>query len=291
MNNRIIAAVAFGSALILATYTLSGFGKAKTAPDPQKEVVTATAPVREYIPTTDSNNDGIPDWQDVLVNTTPLYMATDTGSSTYQTPTTLTDQLAVSFFEEYLRNKSFGNFGQTPDELVAKANENLKLETSDTLYTISDCLVTQDNSVASVKTYGNSMANILLGLPKRDDSYNEITILNQALSTNDETELSKLALVVDDYTTVRDGFLNIAAPAAMIKEHLDYINSVNAVLSDIRAMQNTFTDPLLSLMRLRRYNDDAKGLYTATLNWQNKIAELGVTYAANEPAAQVMIKQ
>lgn len=287
MNNRVIAAFCFGGALLLAAYTFSDFSQPPLpSEDSSVEVVTAKAPTREYIPTQDSNDDGIPDWQDVLLNTTPLTLAT--SSARYEAPTTLTDQLAVTFFEGYLRNKSYGQFGRSPEELVKLTNDSVLSQTQDLLYTTKDIIVTRDNSLPALKNYGNQMALAALALPTRD-SQNEIDILQRAVNSDNESVLEELDPLIADYELLRSGFLAVAVPTSLAKEHLDLVNSTNAILGDITAMKVVFSDPLLSLLRIQRYQDDSRGLSTSIVNLQTKLKRLGVTYGPNDPAAQVII--
>jgi hypothetical protein len=289
MNRRVIASFAFGSALVLAAYTFSDFGEptAQGNVDASLGVVAARAPERQYIPTTDSNNDGVPDWQEVLQTTEPIVVPEEPIA--YEAPESLTGSFALNFFESYIRNKSFGEFGNSPEQFINSARESLTEEVRDELYTINDISPTRDNSIEAWRRYANQMASIVINGPDEGTDRNELLIVEEAMSTGNMAVLQELEGIIRYYQVIREQFLRTTVPSDLAVEHLDLINATNAVLQNIRGFRQAESDPLYALMRLQRYQADVDTFYQAILNLQQKISARGVTFGPDEPAAQVMI--
>lgn len=293
MSPRVVGAFLVGSALVLTAYTFSDFGKKNNArnsgTDPRVAVVTAQAPERNYIPVADSNNDGIPDWQEILDGTEPI--ALDPATVDYEEPSTLTDQFARTFFEGYVRDKGYGEFGSSPEEIVANTSVNLQNQALDRLYTFDDIVIGTGNTVEDLKQYGNAIALVNLQNRIPVSTRNEIDIVDEAVASSNADVLQELDVIIESYTNIHDGVKNSAVPPRIAKEHLDYLNALNAVRNDITGMKQAFTDPLYALLRVKRYQDDVAGFYQTILNLQNAILDAGVVYSPDDPAVQVIINQ
>ena len=166
-NRRIVGAFVIGTALVVGAYTVSNFGESKQHVaargniDPDAGLVVGQAPIRPYIGTKDQNNDGVPDWQEALRNTEPIYLE-EIETETYEIPDTVTDQFAVNFFESYVRAKGFGAFGGTQEDVIEKNLRELEVAAQDELIgpEAVDAVITPTPD--NLRTYGNAIARILL---------------------------------------------------------------------------------------------------------------------------------
>jgi len=286
MTPRVKGAVLIGVALVAAAILIRSQSPARTPSSVSPVVAAPTfvteSPLRERIPVTDSNNDGVPDWQELLNNTKPL--ALPVATTTFTPPETLTDQFALEFFETYVRNEGFGAFGREPQEIINEASEELIAQVQDTLYTERD--ITIQNGV-DVRSYVNAVADTILTHTVPPGTPSELTIIEQAVATNSSEPLQQLRPIIVAYDGIIKSMEQTTVPSTMVKEHLNLLNAVLAVRNDIIAMQELFADPIVALLRLQRYQDDLLGLSNTLSDIYLSASRRGVVFDRTDTAAQV----
>lgn len=258
-QKRIAGAFLVGAALVAGAFVLS---KQTANTQTQGSVIATESPKREYVEIVDSNKDGVPDWQDALLNTEPISLLE--ASSTYQVPTTVTGKFAVGFFEDYVRSKTYGVFGDTQEELVTKSTQKLAEQAIDELFTEKDITIFPLNDTQTLKAYGNHIASIILAHPNNGDS--EVVILQDSIRYDKPERLDDLAPIALAYTTMIKELLEAPVPEKYVHNHLNLINALNAVREDIRGMQKINTDAMYTLLRMKRYEDDVLGMSNAITN-------------------------
>jgi hypothetical protein len=288
MSTRIKGAIAVGIALVIAAYVLATQQPVNTDEAAVTGLVPPTIAVdpglREYIPPTDSDGDGVPDWQELLDSTEPL--AVPENVRTFREPETLTDQFALDFFQTYMRNSSFGDFGQSPDELVAQASDELVEQAQDTLRTRADITII-GSSPAQLRTHANRVASVLNQARLAEGARNELEIVEDAVSRGDANILRELDPITQNYSLIITEMELMPVPDVMVKEHLDFLNTLVAVRNDIAAMRYLFSDPMFALLRLRRYTDDLRGLATAYDTFFASAREQGAVFEPGDPVYTV----
>lgn len=249
-------------------------------------VVVTEAAKREAIPIADSNGDGVPDWQEALQNTAPVEV-TEATSSFFMEPTTLTDQFALQFFEQMVRNEQYGDFGAAPEALVQNFSTKLAATAVDKPITEADILESGDNSPAALAAYGERLAIIMLS---HDDTSNEneAVILERALRDNNPEELRKLDDKISVYRNILTDTLATRAPSSVALEHVILLNAYQAILNDLVGMRNAFADPMEALLRVKRYQEDADGLARAIVIMAEKLTAGGAQWPANSPVYQII---
>ncbi len=239
-------------------------------------------PERKYIPPTDSDGDGISDWAEELLADREIISQELDPSDVYLPPTTLTGKFSVGFFQQYLTAKGFGTFSENKDELVKQATANLQREATDRIYTFSDIIFAPTDTIESIRAYGNTVATIVLE-HSEEVTENEVDILQRAMKQNDPSRLSQIDPAIASYENFLAMTLATPVPFSLRQEHVDLINVYNAILSDLKAMRGTFEDPLLGLLRLKRYNQDIEGLVYTYYNLDRALRRAGVLYQEDEP--------
>lgn len=269
MTTRVKGSILIGFALVASALVLSQYrgGIAPQAPaqavtDANNEPVTASAPKREAIPVVDSNNDGVPDWQELLNDTEPLVLPDE---DSFAQPETVTGQFALEFFETYVSNEGYGAFARSPEEIVDSASDSIIQQTRDRLYTEQDIKL-YAASPEQIRQYANAVADIMFAYPLPEETRNEIVIMEEAVTRGNRDALAELTPIQRSYESMVSDMLALPVPRTLMKEHLDLTNVYQALASSIAAMQNTYEDPLPALVRLRRYQDDVIGLNTAIEN-------------------------
>lgn len=277
--------------IIIATAFLMKYG-AQTQHAASIEAV-SNEPGRSYIEGADSDNDGTSDWEEELREMTlretedlPLL---EVGTSTESDgPSTLTESFARSFFESYVRTDVSGALtDETKDTFLTQSTDALRTQINEVLYTKNDIRV-GDDSASYLREYGNTIATIIT--KHSVDTENEIEILEHALAADDATLLTPLTNIEGAYDAMLTDTLSVAAPEALVMEHVMLTNALLVVRNDIEAMSLAFDDPLYSLLRVKRYQDDVLALYNSFKNIYVYLYEHGVTYADNEPASMFKVE-
>lgn len=288
MTTRIKGAILIGIALVVAALV---FARQQSVPDAPLNDYALEAPrivnepgLREYIPPTDTDGDGIPDWQELLDQTEPLAVASAT--TTFEAPDTLTEQFALDFFQSYMRNQSFGDFGQTPDDLIAEASDELVAQAQDELRTLED-ITTIDSTPTTLRDHANAVARAIDDATLPPGTRNELTILEDAVAQNNADVLTELEPIVRGYSGIITEMELTRVPNVMVKEHLDLLNTFVALRNDIAAFRFMFDDPMLALLRLRRYEDDVRGMATAYGNFFEAAREQGADLRPSDPVYTV----
>jgi len=276
-QKRIITAIIASTAIVSGALLLKGdpITFTNNSHNDANAIVVTAAPERSAIAIADSNNDGTPDWQESLLTTTPIAVAPETSS--YLPPDTLTDRFALEFFEQMVRNENNGAFGQSPEALVAASSQALVSQAVDTPITTKDITVGSDNSSAALASYGESIAAIIQ-LYSETNPQNEVTILESALRAQDEDLLTELDGKIAAYSKFLEETKQLIVPSKIVNQHLNLLNSYQALLSDITAMRNAFADPMLALLRLKRYQDDVFGLTISISTLYTTLTEQGASW-------------
>ena len=285
-RNKVLVAFGVGGLLVLLALYL----KLQTPPIESEEslavVATSDAP-RARIEITDSDGDGVPDWQEALQRSEPIIV--EDATEPYE-PETRTEQLAIDFFQDMMLSRNMGVVGQDPTELAEQAVAQISDLALDELYGVNDIVLSQDNSLPAVKAYSNQMATIVLEQEVSTDSLSEVEILKQAFTLDQPEMLDELDPILAGYKDMIDRSLATPVPSNYAKEHLDLINVYNAIYNDILAMKEGFNDPALVVIRLRRYEEDANTLFVALLNLQKKVLLEGVTFTESDPAYRFIVQ-
>ncbi len=261
INPKIIGATIIGFALVASAFTVSSLQSERTIPQPA--AVALGSQPRAPIAVVDNDNNGIEDWRDDFVTTEPVVL--DQASSTYTLPTTLTGKTSIGLLENYVRSKNYGPFGSSEEEIITNTVNYLAKETEIKFYNTPDITIMETWDDQDILNYANVVASTIY---KHNvaDTEGELAVLYDILSTNNSARLGELTALSEMYKNYRDDTLLIPVPAFLVKEHLDLINTYHSLHEDIKAMLLIFDDPAVTLLRLKRYEDDTTGLGYALQN-------------------------
>ena len=257
-------------------------------PEPQNEgpgtLTTATTPGRQYIASQDSDGDGIKDWEEELqkkvLEQTAQPIPEVAGE---ELEDTYTAQFARSFFEDFVEAKIPGSSPQNQEEFINSAVASIEASTESKLYTRADVKVI-DTSDFAIKDYGNRVADVVINhsIEKKEE---EALILKRALDDNDPEALKGIGPIKIAYKEMLEETKKISVPEALVKEHLLLLNSYQAMYDDLDAMEQTFTDPLYTIARIKRYEEDSEAFVLAFINMSSALDRLNVTFDETEPGA------
>lgn len=283
-NPKVIGAFLIGFALVAGAYVTSTFGQPRVQNTAALSAASGDAPTRVFIPVADTDADGVEDWRDQFVQA-PAVKISELTADDYTPPTTLTGQVGITLMEDLMRLKGGGPVASTEEQILKETVAGLTVAaTSDKIYDIKDIVLQPTTTNESIRAYGNALAEILIrynatGLPS------ELLILSDYLDMPTAENAAKLTKLATTYKNYRDNTLTTPVPKIFVKPHLDLINVYNALYVDIAAMADTGVDPMMTFLRLKRYEDDATGLRYALDNMYNAVVPYANVFGPNDPAA------
>jgi hypothetical protein len=283
---RIGGTFVLGILIVLGSFQLAE----KRNAGQENAALIATAPSRSYIAPVDADGDGIDDWEEDLTNRVidaiqvPSSTPQNTEGVAYEAPESFTGKFAEAFFSDYITRKSTSGSGEISDKesFISGAIKAIEVNTASKLYTLQDITMMPDSDEA-LRDYGNAIAGIMAR--NAIDNENEAVILKRALDTSDPSLLQNLAPIREVYEKTLAETLVTPVPTSLATAHTALLSSYEAIHTDIEAMEQAFTDPLLALTRIKRYEDDATALYISLKTIGKTLVTRGITYAKDEPGA------
>ncbi len=285
ISPKVTGAAIVGFALVGGAYVISGFGK--TANTQQVANVTNTTPSvqRVAIEVSDRDGNGIEDWRDEFIIAEPLII--DHSNSTYEQPDTLTGQTSVELLKQLMEARIY-SLGRTDQQIADNAVESLVEGTEQIFYGVDDVIVLNTWTNEDIVNYGNSMASIIQQY-NNPDLNDAATILLDIVRNDNYERIPELEAVADVYKAYRDNSLLVPVPSFLAKEHIDLINTYEAMFIDADALAKLKDDPLASLLRLERYIDDVTGLDLALENMYSALEPHASLFTMEDPAVLFVI--
>lgn len=279
INPKIVGATILGFALVGGAFTASNLTTPKEFPT-AAAVVTA-APQRDSLTVADNNSNGIEDWRDEFVTSKPIVV--DVATTSYVLPDTITGKMSVDFLENILQSKGNGPFGNTKEDIIENTVTDLTKEVERKIYDTPDISIITQYNDTDVINYANTVAATVYSnsIPGMEG---ELSILYDILENDNKDRIPELKKLVGVYENYRDDTLKIPVPALMVKQHLDLINTYQAIYEDISAMMLILDDPIVTLLYLKRYQDDATGLAYAFQNIYKAIEPYSDNFGKDDPA-------
>lgn len=283
-QRRVAGASLIGISLILGALVIKNFGE--TPQNVTESTVTAktiptTIPERDFISVTDSNNDGVEDWREEFVMQEPIELPTSTTTVAFAMPNTVTDQVGMQIFESFIRSKTNNIPTQSNEDIVAKTAGRIQGVAQDTLYTARDVTIIATDPVA-IRRYGNTMGQSMIN--HNVVSEGELEIMYQAVQTSDEAKLAELAPLAEMYRKLRDDAIATPVPDRFVEEHVLLINAYHAMYRNLTDFQIVFKDPIIALLRIKRYQDDATALGIAMNRMYRNAAPFASLFREDDPA-------
>ncbi|MEZ4103889.1 MAG: hypothetical protein R3B60_01230 [Candidatus Paceibacterota bacterium] len=285
-DSKVVGAFIVGFAIVAGTYVVKGMADPVSAPKDASLAAVSEAPPRVFIDVKDSNDDGLEDWQEKFLTPEPIYLKNEIDPN-YELPTTLTGQTGISLFSNLVSIKTANPFGRTPESVAEELAKDALEAGKDKMYDLRDISVSSDTSGEAVRTYANAMASAILD--NDSDAEYEIeslqNIMNSAMEGSEyQTDIDNLNKLANVYQKTINDSLVVPVPKQLVKVHLDLINVYNALKQDVEGMSQIMDDPLLTLVRLKRYEDDTLGLKLALENMYEVLVPYASQFDTNDPA-------
>jgi hypothetical protein len=244
--------------------------------------IDTSLPDRTFIPVVDTNSDGVEDWREEFVMQAPIELPATGTVAAFEMPTAVTDQVGIQVFESMLMTKANAQFAQTNEAIVSKTTDKLSTLASDTLYTTRDITTIPTDPVA-IRRYANMMGQSLIN-NNVVGSEGELEIVYAALQTNNPAQLEQLAPLATMYQKLRDEALATPVPERFATDHLNLVNAYHAMYRNLTDFGLIFDDPLVALLRIKRYQDDATALSLILSAMYRNAAPFASLFTEEDPA-------
>ena len=285
INKKVLGATLVGGALVCGAFALNNLKSnqvALTATVAPVQQIDTTLGDRTFIAVNDTNNDGVEDWREEFVVQAPIQL-TATGTPTaFTMPTTVTDQVGIQVFESLLKNKANVQFQQTNTQIVDRTTDKISSLAKDTLYT-KESITTVPTEPVAIRRYANMMGQSII-TNNVTGSEGELEIVYAALQTNRPEDLKKLEALALMYQKLRDDALAAPVPERFAEDHLNLINAYHAMYRNISDFGLIFDDPLVALLRIKRYQDDATALALILNAMYRNAAPFQSLFTEDDPA-------
>lgn len=272
----------------------------------------SAAAIKQNLIQSDTDGDGLQDWEETLWGTDPRLADTDadgaidgeevrdgrnplvpgpddsleeyptgTTAGTETADATATDQVAQQFIGQYLTLKQQG---VEMTEVQQEALVDSLLESAQTFPSLSrTAFSASDIFVGDVDayTYGNELASILnRHTPERVE--HELTILTRALEYGDDLELEKLVPIVEGYEGIIRDATTLSVPEGVRDIHVDFLNAALGVKEIISAMRAAFSDPIFALNEVSKYEEEVNRLSEAMDDLKLYFIESGTRFGPTD---------
>lgn len=200
------------------------------------------------------------DWGNLLAK---IESPSKTGGAEIDIPEdgTLTARLARDLFSRYLTVAKSGQ--DIPEEESAKiidailASPEYTQGSRGVVYVESNLKIGPVSNTETIKKYADDVNRIFkTGMDSIKANEGIGTIINLALANQDETKIAKLDPFVIATRTVLKNLVSVNVPIDLVKLHLELVNSVSNVLSDLESMRETFNDPVRGFIGATKYPQD-----------------------------------
>lgn len=210
----------------------------------------------------DTDNDGTSDGDEVAVGRNPIKKGPDDKSESQNliiattTPNeTITDRVARDFFARYLLAKQ-QNTNITPEEAARIAGQ-VVVSVPSTMqakeYDVKDINITTDDSESTRLAYARQMSDILIqNYPNINE--NQLEIVASMIKNPTTESREKFSTIMGSYQTIISQTLSLTVPKRVGPQHLVYLNTLSSVYSTLVNIQHIDNDPIQGYVAFSNYS-------------------------------------
>ncbi len=260
---------------------------------------------------TDTDNDGIPDWEEALWGTDPknpqsfdgipdaTYIANkkkalNINPDSVETDLTETDKFARNFFTTFAAMKASGQVDSTNINNFSNAlGQNVLNQQIIDQYTEKDIKKDSNNTFANAKKY-YAAVQALFNKYKTAGIGDELFIVGNQLSNSPEASADslnsleknntsgpiddkKLLLIAAAYQGFAKNIIQLAVPTNLIQIHLQIANYANNTGISVLNMTKVTADPIVGLSGLSQYQKYSDGLIQSVTDLETIIFGQDIT--------------
>lgn len=247
----------------------------------------------------DLDGDGIPNWKESLLGTSPstknkvpvlggedsLTSAEDRRALTrLEDPKNLTSQFIKNTvgLSTYLNDQ-----GVTDEQTLTQVSNNIVTEAEKLnevrVFTRSNLTkISSDEKLASVRVYGNALALILMELYGRLDLENILNPLQEYTRTQDVKKLSEYQIISTFLNTIINRLTIMSVPSSAVPSHLYLINAIEGYRMVLLGIGNAGEDPMKGLIAVNSYKNSYADFINSVYILGGYFSDKGVVFSSKE---------
>jgi len=261
---------------------------------------------------TDSDGDGLRDWEEKLWGADPQNPDTDGDSTSdgdevisnrdplkpgpedaleeasatknnVDPQLTKTDIFARDIFASLVSLESSGNV--TPDSLYNTSSlllQGLLQDQPGDKYTINDLAIGGASTAESIRSYGNALGSIIQK-HKNLVGYPEVFILNDVLDSEDASLLKKLDPLIAGYKSASTDLLHTTVPQGNVSNHLQALNSLTNIANSLENIKLVLDDPATGMIGIKQYDEELTKLNEAIVKTRGYFIQQRAVFTSQEP--------
>jgi hypothetical protein len=289
-----IGTIILGTLLIIGLY----YGVGALSKEIKKEQALANPvidPVVKDVFAQDHDQDGLPDWEEVLWKMDPDNPDTDgdgildgvevapernailQGGGNGDAEGSLTPNETEEFIRELLITATaLGQAGEVTDsgadQVAAPAIESLSKIQIGAAYGLKDIHVTKTLTSKAIADYTKVVNDILTNAPVAKE--NGLAVAMGALKDNDPKPLKKLDIFKKQYDQIIATLRKVPVPQAFVGVHVHLLNDFAFFSGSMSALQNVFDNPAQSLAVVLQYESKLTGYQKDLENYQKLVIQV-----------------
>ncbi len=258
--------------LAISIYKITIFIKGKLSQKKQTELIVKADVIQK-----DSNDNGIPDWEESLWGLDPKkngqsnkeYILTKREALARENNIPLesneslseNETLAREFFSIIMSLQESGNLDETSMQSIGDTiGQKIVATPIPDIYTENMLSTIKANSATTSK-YSDSLLS-LINSYKSTDLGKELTFISVGLTNSDPQALVEAGNVATLYRTFGKNLLKIQVPNTFIAAHLSLANDYEKVAQSIEGMSKLLIDPIIGMKAIVNYKKYTDGIVT-----------------------------
>lgn len=150
-------------------------------------------------------------------------------------------------------------------------------------YNTSDIRTSNDSSPAALRKYGNAVGAAMMKHDVPSGTEPDLLIIFKSLKNNDPDEMRNLDYYINFYNESLVEILGLPVPKDLAIAHIHLLNSMKGYVEILRAMRRVFTDPFAAATGLKRYEEVLASLRDARDEISAVFKKHDVVFANAEP--------
>lgn len=185
----------------------------------------------------------------------PAIIAAQQKSETEFKELSDTEKIARTLFSQYIAAKGSGKVSDSDKEIILNTANSLIEESTIDKYTLSDLKILNSYGTSTIKDYGNKLGQAFFTGTSQEKVENELVIIDRAVKNVDESILNGLDPIIEGYSKTVDKILLISVPTDAVSIHLSLLNDLNNLKNSLKKIQLLFTDPARAINGMRSYQN------------------------------------
>lgn len=268
--------------------------------------VTANEAFAASLSITDSDNDGLKDWEEELwglnpfskdsnMNGTPdgdevtgliknneKALSQVTTSATPKKQPTQSEEFSKKFFTNYLELRRTGNLTEsTIQDLVARMSEPLTETAARAQYSIRNIKVVNSGDTATIRNYANSFGSIRERYKKAYEN-NQVSVNQDGPNLEDPNFLKDLSRVSNLYKNMASELSKIPVPQVLAEIHVSLLNTYSLSATGLYEISTISKDPLIAMTGIARHTEATQKETEYVEEIAKFLEQKGITFTLGE---------